>query len=254
MATLRKSWACRSGFMAHPPQITAGRNARCTLTAQWSPLEQMQHKEQQLLYVLYQWVHSNLQRIDWRFFHLQMDNSIRLNEISGRFLRRVFCCLTEPIQKIIKKWRLLDSPPEQRNLLSMPEQKEDSWGVLSPNCSTHQAQSLNAQVPICRKESPWFARDAVLCAKGSGYPSRTWNNTGFCKLIRGKIILWRASLSLWTRAKKHNISPTTGRNRGKKRTQTGLVAGTTWVPTLPQYLSAISALNTPTSIFWPITQ
>lgn len=37
MATLRRSRAYRSGFMAHPPQITAGRTMQCTLGVKWSP-------------------------------------------------------------------------------------------------------------------------------------------------------------------------------------------------------------------------
>lgn len=59
--------------------------------------------EEQLLYVFYQCLHSNLLSIDGRFFHLQMVNSIWFNEIPGCFLRRVFCCLTVPIQKIIRE-------------------------------------------------------------------------------------------------------------------------------------------------------
>lgn len=37
MVTLRRSRACRSGFMDHPPQISAGGNAQHALAAKWSP-------------------------------------------------------------------------------------------------------------------------------------------------------------------------------------------------------------------------
>lgn len=76
--------------------------------------------------------------------------SIRLNEIPGRFLRRAFCCLTEPIEEIIKEQRPLDSFPEQRDVFifsRLPVEEQDSWGVLvePSHCSTHQSQAGYAQ-------------------------------------------------------------------------------------------------------------
>lgn len=108
----------------------------------------------------------------------------------------------------------------------MLEQKEDSWGVLSKpsHCSARQAQSLNAQVVwplrVCRKVSPWIARDAVLCAKIQAtrvLPERRLFFFFFRSGSRGKITLGRAPLSLWTRTEKHNLSAATGRKMGENR-------------------------------------